>query len=121
MSCLFVAGNLYGLVPDDEKREVYRPPEFLSQMVKKGMVGDKGGQGFYKRDKRAPGGRLVFDIESMDYREPRKPDWPVLDEAKRIPRRGGTHPVPRQCRRAGRRFPMGNDQRIITLRGGANP
>ena len=83
--CLFVAGNLYGLVPDDEKREVYQPPEFLSQMVKKGIVGDKGGQGFYRRDKRVPGGRLVFDIESMDYREPRKPDWPILDEAKRIP------------------------------------
>ena len=86
--CLFVAGNLYGLVPDDEKREVYQPPEFLSQMVKKGIVGDKGGQGFYKRDKRVPGGRLVFDIESMDYREPRKPDWPILDEAKRIPSAG---------------------------------
>ena len=86
--CLFVAGNLYGLVPDDEKREVYQPPEFLSQMVKNGIVGDKGGQGFYKRDKRVPGGRLVFDIESMDYREPRKPDWPILDEAKRIPATG---------------------------------
>ncbi len=86
--CLFVAGNLYGLVPDDEKREVYQPPEFLSQMMKKGIVGDKGGQGFYKRDKRVPGGRLVFDIESMDYREPRKPVWPVLEEAKRIPGAG---------------------------------
>ncbi len=86
--CLFVAGNLYVLVPDDERREVYQPPEFLSQMVKKGIIGDKGGQGFYKRDKRVPGGRLVFDIESMDYREPHKPDWPILDEAKRIPDAG---------------------------------
>ena len=82
--CLFVAGNLYELVPDDEKREIYQPPAFLSEMVQKGIIGDKGGQGFYKRDKRVPGGRLVFDVDSMDYREPRKPDWPILDEAKKI-------------------------------------
>ena len=86
--CLFVAGNLYGLVPDDEKREVYKPPEFLKQMVKQGIVGDKAKQGFYKRDKRVPGGRLVFDIDSMDYREPRPPDWPIFEEAKRITNAG---------------------------------
>ena len=108
--CLFVAGNLYGLVPDDEKREVYKPPEFLKQMVKQGIVGDKAKQGFYKRDKRVPGGRLVFDIDSMDYREPRPPDWPILEEAKRITDAGERIKFLVNSDGPAGRFPLGNDQ-----------
>ena len=82
--CLFVASNLYDLVPDDERRDVYQPPEFLRKMAKKGLIGDKAGAGFYKKDRKAPGGRLVLDLDSLEYREARKPDWPVLAEAKAI-------------------------------------
>jgi len=80
--CLYVAKTLYDMVPDDEKREVYKPPKFLEEMVARGVLGDKAGQGFYKKDKSAPGGRLVLDLEKMDYREPRPPSWPVLKEAQ---------------------------------------
>ena len=82
--CLFVASNLYDLVPDDERRDVYQPPEFLHKMAEKGLIGDKAGAGFYKKDRKAPGGRLVLDLNSLEYREARKPDWPVLAEAKTI-------------------------------------
>ena len=82
--CLFVASTIYELVPDDERRDVYKPPEFLRKMVEKGLIGDKAGAGFYKRDRKAPGGRLVLDLESIEYREARKPDQPVLAEAKAI-------------------------------------
>ena len=82
--CLFVASNLYDLVPDDERRDVYQPPEFLRKMTEKGLLGDKAGAGFYKKDRKAPGGRLVLDLDSLEYREVRKPAWPVLAEAKAI-------------------------------------
>jgi 3-hydroxyacyl-CoA dehydrogenase len=83
--CLYVAGNLYDLVPDDERREVYVPPEFLKTMVAQGIVGDKAGRGFYKRDRKAAGGRLVLDLDSLEYREMRKPEWDSVDTAKRLP------------------------------------
>ena len=82
--CLLVASNLYSLVLDDEQRDVYKPPEFLCRMAIKGLVGDKAGAGFYKKDREASGGRLVLDLDSLEYREVRKPDWPILVEAKAI-------------------------------------
>ena len=82
--CLLIASNLHPLVPDDEQRDVYIAPEFLSNMVSKNLIGDKAGAGFYRKDQRAPGGRLVLDLNSLEYREVRRPDWPVLENAKAI-------------------------------------
>ena len=84
--CLYVAETIYRLVPEDEKREIYDPPAFLRAMVEKGLLGDKSRKGFYKKVRDVPGtDRLVFDIETMDYREPRKPSWPILEETSSIP------------------------------------
>lgn len=86
--CLYVAKTLHELVPEDERREVYQPPDFLVRMVEKGIVGDKAGQGFYKKDRKAPGGRLVLDLDSLQYRERIEPDFSELAEVKRIPEIG---------------------------------
>jgi 3-hydroxyacyl-CoA dehydrogenase len=86
--CVYVARTLYELVPEDERREVYQPPDFLVRMVEKGIVGDKAGQGFYKKDRQAPGGRLALDLESLQYRELIEPDFAELAEIKRIPEIG---------------------------------
>jgi 3-hydroxyacyl-CoA dehydrogenase len=83
--CVYVASNLFELVPEDERRGVYVPPDFLKQMVAKGMVGDKTGQGFYKKDPKAPGGRLVLDLETLEYREANKPEFESVGQALRIP------------------------------------
>ena len=83
--CLFIAETLHRLIPEDEKRDVFDPPDFLRQMVAKGMAGDKTGRGFYTKAKGGSGkNRLVLDLESMDYREPRRPEWPVLEPAENI-------------------------------------
>ncbi len=84
--CLYVAETLHRLVPDDERREVYEPPRFLREMVERGIVGDKAGRGFYKKVKASGSGadRLVFDLETMDYREPRAVSWPAVEEAAKI-------------------------------------
>ncbi len=45
----FVARNLYEGVPDDPWRERFLPPPFLAEMMKRGWLGEKTGQGFFKR------------------------------------------------------------------------
>jgi 3-hydroxyacyl-CoA dehydrogenase len=98
--CVFVSENLYRLVPEDEKRDVFLPPEFLRRMVEKGWIGDKAGQGFFKR---VTEGRLVLDLDTLEYRAPRPVDLPGLEAARRIPDTGARirHLVWRQDR-AGR-------------------
>ena len=83
--CLFVAETLHRLVPDDEKRDIYQPPDFLRKMVEQGLIGDKGGQGFYKKVKSKGGSeRLVLDLETLEYRPARKPALPELADARKI-------------------------------------
>ena len=43
-TALYVAENLYPMVPHDEKRDVLVPPDFLREMVKRGWLGN-GQQG----------------------------------------------------------------------------
>ncbi|MDA1312860.1 MAG: 3-hydroxyacyl-CoA dehydrogenase/enoyl-CoA hydratase family protein [Acidobacteria bacterium] len=80
--CLFVAETLHRLVPDDEKRDIYEPPDFLRKMVAQGIVGDKAGQGFYKKVGGKRGSdRLVLDLETLEYRSARPPNIPELEQA----------------------------------------
>ena len=45
----FVGTNLYDLVPNDPWRERFLPLDFQKQMIDRKWLGDKTGQGFYKR------------------------------------------------------------------------
>jgi 3-hydroxyacyl-CoA dehydrogenase len=44
-----VTSNLYELVPNDPWRERFVLPPFFAQMIERGWLGEKRGQGFYKR------------------------------------------------------------------------
>ena len=44
-----VGTNLYHAVPDDPWRERFLMPEFHTKMTERGWLGEKSGQGFYKR------------------------------------------------------------------------
>src|SRR5438132_8599886 len=44
-----VAGNLYEAVPNDPWRDRFILPDFMQKMIERGWLGDKTGQGFYKR------------------------------------------------------------------------
>jgi 3-hydroxyacyl-CoA dehydrogenase len=81
-----VARNLYEAVPDDEEREVYRLPEFVKQMVNKGILGDKTKGGFYQKRKGEGGARDIWtlDVASLEYRPQQKAKLPALDAAKNI-------------------------------------
>jgi 3-hydroxyacyl-CoA dehydrogenase len=56
----------------------------LEEIVRRGWLGDKSGQGFYKKSKGADGkdARLVLDLATFEYRPSAKPALPALDMAK---------------------------------------
>lgn len=83
---LYVAENLYEAVPEDEQREMLRPPDLLREMVKRGWTGNKAGQGFYKKQ-RGEGGKteyLALDYATMEYRPSQKVKFPSIEAAKGI-------------------------------------
>ncbi len=83
-----VGDNLYGLIPDDETREVLRDQNLGSlrtTQMERGRLGDKTGQGFYKKPPK--GGKadiLSLDLETLEYRERREPEIPSVKEALKI-------------------------------------
>jgi 3-hydroxyacyl-CoA dehydrogenase len=56
----------------------------LDEVVKRGWLGDKSGQGFYKKSRGADGKdeRLVLDLSTFEYRPTVKPSLPALEMAK---------------------------------------
>src|SRR6266403_4868531 len=46
-----VVKNLYEALPEDDERDVFIAPEFLTQMIGRGILGNKTKGGFYKRQK----------------------------------------------------------------------
>jgi 3-hydroxyacyl-CoA dehydrogenase len=56
----------------------------LAEIVRRGLLGDKAGQGFYKKARGADGKdeRLVLDLNTFEYRPAAKPALPALEMAK---------------------------------------
>lgn len=44
-----VANNLYAALPQDEGREIFKLPDVVNKLDENKWLGDKTGQGFYKR------------------------------------------------------------------------
>ncbi|MFQ3639209.1 MAG: 3-hydroxyacyl-CoA dehydrogenase/enoyl-CoA hydratase family protein [Chloracidobacterium sp.] len=80
-----VAKTVYETIPEDECRGVFVPPDFISQMVERRWIGDKAGQGFYKRIQTEAGREIhELDYRTLTYRPQPKVSFPSLEEAKRI-------------------------------------
>lgn len=79
-----VVKNIYETAPNDESRERYKVPALLEEMTKRGWLGDKTGQGFYKKTKDGPREILTLDVKTMEYRPKQKAKFASLDAGKGI-------------------------------------
>ena len=77
-----VTNNIYQNAPFDERRELFKLPQFIDQMVERKWLGEKSGQGFYKRV--GKGEILSLDLTTMEYGPRRKGKFPSLETAKSI-------------------------------------
>ena len=83
---LHVSENVYEGSPNDEKREMFRPPDFINQMVEKGLLGEKTKQGFYKKTKDSKGKKAILslDYNTMEYKPQEKVKLASLEAAKSV-------------------------------------
>jgi 3-hydroxyacyl-CoA dehydrogenase len=80
-----VVRNIHDSIPNDESRDAYRLPEFLEEMLKRGWLGEKAGQGFYKRVRGSADKEiLVLDWRALKYRPRQKARFASLDAGKFI-------------------------------------
>ena len=83
---LHVADNVYEGCPDDENREVFKPPDFINQMVEKKLLGEKTKQGFYKKTKDSKGKKVILslDCNTLEYSPQEKVNLASLEAAKNV-------------------------------------
>ncbi len=79
-----VVTNIYETAPHDESRESYKVPALVEEMAKRKWLGDKTGQGFYKRVKGGEREILTLDVNTMDYRPRQKARFASIDAGKTI-------------------------------------
>ena len=72
--------------PDDEAKEIFVIPGWLQKMVDNKWLGDKTGQGFFKKTKSAEGQKeiLTLDLKTFEYAPRQKPKFATLETAKPI-------------------------------------
>jgi 3-hydroxyacyl-CoA dehydrogenase len=80
-----VIKNIYENAPNDESREMYKVPALVEEMVRRKWLGDKTGQGFYKKVK-GEGEKeiLTLDVNTMEYRPRQKAKFASLEMGKAI-------------------------------------
>jgi 3-hydroxyacyl-CoA dehydrogenase len=89
-----VVRNLHERLPDARARAAFVLPPFVERMVDRGLIGEKAGQGFYRRVKGQEGSEiLTLDPATLEYRPRRPPRLPSLDAA------GTTADLPARVRR----------------------
>lgn len=70
--------------PDDEAGHLYEIPAFLNKMLDNNWLGDKTGQGFYKKSKDDEGNRVILalDLKSMEYKPAAKVRFESIGQAR---------------------------------------
>ncbi len=79
----FVSKNLYEAATDDPWREWFVAPPFMEKMVENAWLGEKRGQGFYKRV--GPHKEIhVLDWKTFEYQPAKKPKFDSVEATKPI-------------------------------------
>src|SRR5258705_391175 len=78
--------NLHEALPEDEEREMFVAPEFLTKMVERGLLVNKTKDGCYRKQTGEGVKREIWALDraSLDYRPAEKVKLPSLEMAKNI-------------------------------------
>jgi 3-hydroxyacyl-CoA dehydrogenase len=80
-----VVHNLCASLPDDERLNLFQVPRFVEQMIERKLLGDKSGQGFYKKVKGKGGDEiLTLDLATFEYRARQRATFASLDMARNL-------------------------------------
>lgn len=81
-----VANNAYNDCVNDESRDLFQIPDFVQKLVDNNWLGDKSGQGFYKKTKTPEGKKeiLTLDLNTLEYRSKEKANFATLATAKAV-------------------------------------
>ncbi len=90
-----VANGIAENCPKDERRELFKLPDFINTMMENKWLGSKTGQGFYKKTKNKEGKTeiLSLDLDTMDYREGKRAKFATLELTKTIDNVADRFPV----------------------------
>lgn len=83
---IHVANGLNESLKKDERKELFKLPDFLKKMQENNWLGSKTGQGFYKKVKDEDGKSqiLSLDLDSMEYTPKEKSKFPTLELTKEV-------------------------------------
>lgn len=81
-----VANGVHDNCPQDEAKEIFAIPSWLNKMVENKWLGDKTGQGFFKKTKGSGGEKeiLTIDLNTLEYKPRNKPKFATLETVKPI-------------------------------------
>ncbi len=71
--------------PNDEAKDLFEIPDFLQKLVENNWLGDKTGQGFYKKSKDENGKRVIeaLNLKTFEYEPKTKPRFESVGAARK--------------------------------------
>ncbi len=81
-----VSNGLYQALKHDESRDTFKLPQIIEKLYAHKWLGDKTGNGFYKKikDEKGKSVILALDFETMEYRPTQKVSFETLERTKAI-------------------------------------
>jgi len=81
-----VANGVRENCPNDEKKDLFEIPDYITKMVENGWLGSKSKQGFYKKTKNAEGKSeiLELNLKTLEYQPKTRAKFPTLEMVKAV-------------------------------------